>query len=276
MLQIATGAASRNQGQFSFAISGVDPNEVYETAGKLMRRVLHGRGGKFFLPMMQGGVSNDMFLQTPQLKIDILRDQAASYGISPTRIETLLRNAYSQNYVYLIKRPTNQYQVILETADQRRSEPQNLELLYIKSDDGTRTVPLSAVAKWEPTLGPQSVNHLNQFTSVTFYFNLMPGVALGDATDFIDAKAEGDRAADHARRLPGRSTDLPQHGREPDDPDGPGRVRHVRDPGDSVRELSASDYGAFVAAGRAGRRAGDAVVSSARKRRSTRTSACSC
>ena len=144
--------------------------------------------GKVFLPVMQGGVSDDMYLQTPQLKVDILRDQAASYGISPTRIETLLRNAYSQNYVYLIKRPTNQYQVILETEDQARLEPQNLDLLYIKSDDG-RTSAASAVAKWSPTIGPQSVNHLNQFTSVTFNFNKMPDVSLGEATDFIEKKA---------------------------------------------------------------------------------------
>jgi HAE1 family hydrophobic/amphiphilic exporter-1 len=189
VLQIATGAASRNQGQFSYAISGVDPKEVYETAGKLNTAFIMEGAGKYFLPVMQGGISNDMYLQTPQLKIHILRDQAASYGVSPTRIETLLRNSYSQNYVYLIKQPTNQYQVILETMDKARSTPQNLELLYIKSDDGQRTVPLTAVAKWEPTLGPQSVNHFNQFTSVTFNFNLMPGVALGDATDFIAKKA---------------------------------------------------------------------------------------
>ncbi len=190
VLQIATGAASRNQGQFSYAISGVDPKEVYETAGKLKAAFVKEGAGKYFLPIMQGGISDDMYLQTPQLKINILRDQAASYGISPTRIETLLRNAYSQNYVYLIKEPTNQYQVILETADKDRSEPKDLKLLYIKSDDGTRTVPITAVANWEATLGPQTVNHFNQFTSVTFNFNLMPGVALGDATNFIDAKAK--------------------------------------------------------------------------------------
>jgi HAE1 family hydrophobic/amphiphilic exporter-1 len=190
VLQIATGASSRNQGQFSFAISGVNPEEVYATAQKLMGAFVMEGSGKVFLPIMQGGISNDMFLQTPQLKIEILREQAASYGISPTRIETLLRNAYSQNYVYLIKRPTQQYQVILEVADKERSDPQNLDLLYIKSDDGTRTVPLSTVVKAVPTLGPQSVNHLNQFTSVTFYFNLMPGVALGQATDFISQKAK--------------------------------------------------------------------------------------
>ena len=50
-------------------------------------------------------------------------------------------------------------------------------------------MPLSAVAKWSPTIGPQSVNHLNQFTSVTFNFNLMPNVSLGEATDFIEKKA---------------------------------------------------------------------------------------
>jgi HAE1 family hydrophobic/amphiphilic exporter-1 len=184
VLQISVGASNRNQGQFSYAISGVNPAEVYQTAGKLFYAFMT-QGGKYFLPVTQGGVSSDMYLQTPQLKVDILRDQAASYGISASRIETLLRNAYSQNYVYLIKRPTNQYQVILETKDNFRIDPQNLGLLYIKSDDGTRTVPLSAVAKWTPTLGAQSVNHLNQFTSVTFSFNLKEGVPLGEATDFI-------------------------------------------------------------------------------------------
>jgi HAE1 family hydrophobic/amphiphilic exporter-1 len=188
-LQIATGASSRNQGQFSYAISGVDPDEVYATAGKLMGAFVTDGAGKYFLPVMQGGISNDMYLQTPQLKINILRDQAASYGISPTGIETLLRNAYSQNYVYLIKQPLNQYQVILETLDGARVDPTDLSLLYIKSDDGTRTVPLSTVAEWAPTLGPQSVNHINQFTSVTFNFNLMPGVSLGTATDFIEKTA---------------------------------------------------------------------------------------
>ena len=89
------------------------------TAQKLMGASSMEGAGKYFLADDAGRRSIDMFLQTPQLKINILRDQAASYGISPTRIETLLRNAYSQNYVYLIKQPTNQYQVILETEDRR-------------------------------------------------------------------------------------------------------------------------------------------------------------
>jgi HAE1 family hydrophobic/amphiphilic exporter-1 len=85
----------------------------------------------------------------------------------------------------LIKKPADQYQVILEVADSARSTAENLALLYIRSDDGKRLVPMDALVNWKSSLGPQAVNHLNQFTSMTISFNLKPGVAIGDATDFI-------------------------------------------------------------------------------------------
>src|SRR5581483_1576688 len=46
-----------------------------------------------------------------------------------------------------------------------------------------------ALVSWKPVLGPQAVNHLSQFTSVTLFFNLTPGVPLGEATDFITRTA---------------------------------------------------------------------------------------
>ena len=121
-------------------------------------------------------VNSDLFNHTPNLQVNLLRDQAKLYGVSETRILDLLHNAYSQNYTYLIKKPNDQYQVILEVADADRADPENLGLLYIKSDDGQRMVPLHAVTQWEPLVGPQAVNHINQFTSVTLFFNLKPGL----------------------------------------------------------------------------------------------------
>jgi HAE1 family hydrophobic/amphiphilic exporter-1 len=134
-------------------------------------------------------LSSDYFHNTPNLDIRIRRDQAKVYGVSETRILTLLRNAYSQNYLYLIKKPEDQYQVILEVEGSARSQPGDLSLLYIKSDDGKNLVPLSALVTWDTSLGPQAVNHLNQFTSVTIFFNLKPGVPIGEATDFITKTA---------------------------------------------------------------------------------------
>jgi HAE1 family hydrophobic/amphiphilic exporter-1 len=181
VLQISTGATATTQGQYAFAISGTDPDKVYETAGKLMAKFSEFSGFST--------VSSDLFNNTPTLEIDILKDEAKTYGISTARIVSLLQNAYSENYVYLIKTPTDQYQVILEVRDKGRREPDDLSLLYIKSDDGQRIVPLSAVATWHAALGPQAVHHIDQFTSVTFFFNLKPDVALGQAADFIENTA---------------------------------------------------------------------------------------
>jgi HAE1 family hydrophobic/amphiphilic exporter-1 len=182
VLEISTGATNQNQGQYAFAISGTNPAQLYEVSEKLM--------GKFRTFPGFATVSSDYFNHTPNLDIDILREQAKTYGVSEARILALLRNAYSQNYLYLIKKPDDQYQVILEVADTDRSKPEDLSLLYIKSDDGKNLVPLNALVKWRTTLGPQAVNHINQFTSVTFFFNLKPGVPVGDATTFIEQAAK--------------------------------------------------------------------------------------
>ena len=181
VLEISTGVTSQNQGQYAFAISGANPNQVYEVGQALMGKLMSYPG---FL-----SVSSDFYNNTPNLDINIRREQAKTYGVSEARILTLLRNAYSQNYLYLIKKPEDQYQVILEMEDKARRSPDDLSLLYIKSDDGQRLVPLNELVTWRPTLGPQTVNHLNQFTSMTLFFNLKPGVALGDATDFINKSA---------------------------------------------------------------------------------------
>jgi len=180
VLEISTGATNQNQGQYAFSISGVNPAEVYDASAKLAAK-LHEFPG--FLT-----VQSDYYNNTPNLDIEIRREQAKVNGVSEARILALLRNAYSQNYLYLIKKPADQYQVILEAEDRARENSDDLSLLYIKSDDGKRLVPLNSLVTWKSTIGPQAVNHLNQFTSVTLNFNLKPGVAIGDATDYI-AKA---------------------------------------------------------------------------------------
>jgi HAE1 family hydrophobic/amphiphilic exporter-1 len=182
VLEISTGVTSQQQGQYAFAVSGADPNQVYEVSQKLLGKLMTYPG---FLT-----VSSDFYNNTPNLDIDLRREKAKTYGVSEARILTLLRNAYSQNYLYLIKKPEDQYQVILEMEDAARANPEDLSKLYIRSDNGQRLVPLGELVDWKSTLGPQAVNHLNQFTSVTLFFNLKPGVALGDATNFISKAAK--------------------------------------------------------------------------------------
>ena len=130
-------------------------------------------------------VRSDYYDHTPNLDINIDRDRASLYGVGVAKIEALLRAAYSENYVYLIKAPDNQYQVILEANDAAREHPEDLADLYVKADSGTTLVPMRAVTTTKETLGLQAVNHYNQFTSVTINYNLQPGAADSEASKFI-------------------------------------------------------------------------------------------
>jgi HAE1 family hydrophobic/amphiphilic exporter-1 len=181
VLEISAGATQQTLGKVVFSVSGVEAAEVYGVAGKLMGK-LQGYPG--FQTML-----TDMYHNTPNLDIHIKREQARVRNVSEARILGLLRNAYSQNFVYLIKKPTDQYQVILEVDDQARTRAADLSLLYIRSDDGKNLVPLNEIATWTESTGPQAVNHVNQFTSVSFGFNLVPGYPLGKAMDFIRGAA---------------------------------------------------------------------------------------
>jgi HAE1 family hydrophobic/amphiphilic exporter-1 len=179
VLEISTGAINQAGGKFAYAISGIDPKQVYETGDRLLMRLMAWPG---FASVLSDRMTS---ANTPSLDVGIQRDRAKSLGVSEARILDLLRDAYAQGYVYLVKKPTDQYQVILEAADASRALPTDVSLLRIRSDDGSALVPLSALVDLRETIGPQAVNHINQFTSVTFSFNLKPGVSLGDATDFI-------------------------------------------------------------------------------------------
>ena len=198
VLQINVGATNQTQGQYAYTISGIVPQDVYGAANQMMTSL---RGFKGF-----ASVRSDYYNNTPNLKIEIDRERAATYGVSTSAIQSLLKNAYSQNYVYLIKQPDDQYQVILEVKDNERAQPRDLDNLYVRSNSGSTIsqggtpgnsiatttgssadlVPLRAVTSTSQVVGPQAVNHFDQFTSVTINFNLLPGVAIGDATKFIE------------------------------------------------------------------------------------------
>jgi HAE1 family hydrophobic/amphiphilic exporter-1 len=195
VLQINVGATNQTQGQYAYTLSGIVPEDVYASADQLMTKL---RGFKGF-----ASVRSDYYHSTPNLTVNIDRERAATYGVSTAAVQSLLRNAYSQNYVYLIKQPDDQYQVILEVKDNERATPGDLNNLYVRGNTGntigqsgggiTNTtgttadlVPLRAVTSTSTVVGPQAVNHFDQFTSVTINFNLLPGVAIGDATKFIE------------------------------------------------------------------------------------------
>src|SRR5437870_1960450 len=198
VLQINVGVTNQTQGQYAYTVSGIVPADVYGAADQLMTKLREFKGF--------ASVRSDFYNNTPNLTVDIDRQRAATYGVSTSAVQSLLRTAYSQNYVYLIKQPEDQYQVILEVKDSERARPSDLNDLYVRKNTGgsfsasgagggtiatttgtaSNLVPMRAVTTTKQVVGPLAVNHFNQFTSVTINFNLLPNVAIGDATKFIE------------------------------------------------------------------------------------------
>jgi multidrug efflux pump len=124
----------------------------------------------------------DKGLQTT-LVID--RPTAARLGITPKMIDTTLYNAFGQAQVSTIYSALNQYHVVMEVAPQYWQSPEALKDVYVLSPTKGQ-VPLSAIARYEPSTAPLAVNHQGQFVASTISFNLPPGVTLGDAVKAID------------------------------------------------------------------------------------------
>jgi HAE1 family hydrophobic/amphiphilic exporter-1 len=106
------------------------------------------------------------------------------YGVTAEQIRNQLYNAYGARQVGTIYMPSNDYQIILEAQPKFRVDPSDLSKLYVKTEKG-QAIPLDAVAKMVPTVGPLQINHQGQQPAVTISFNLQPGTSLGYAVDQI-------------------------------------------------------------------------------------------
>ena len=131
-------------------------------------------------------VTTDLYIKNPQMTVDIDREKAAVYGITVDQVRNQLYNAFGSRQVGTIYMPSNDYQIILEAQPQFRVDPSDLSKLYMKTANN-QTIPLDAVAKLVPTVGPLQINHQGQQPAVTISFNLAPGFSLGYAVDQITA-----------------------------------------------------------------------------------------
>jgi HAE1 family hydrophobic/amphiphilic exporter-1 len=171
LIDLAIGQESRSA--YQFALEGIHTDSLNRSARRLLQEIRAE-------PMFQG-VNTDLEIDTPQINVHILRDQAAQYGITAANIENAFSLSYSGNLVSLIQTPIDQYNVILELYPEYQYRPKTFNEIWLRSPLNSQRVPLSAVINWDEGLGATSVNHINQFPSVTISFNLAPGIPLGTA-----------------------------------------------------------------------------------------------
>jgi len=130
-------------------------------------------------------VTSDAQLKGLQVRLNINRDKANLLGVQMADIRSALYSAFGERQVSTIYTSSDSYQVIMQVADEYRTDESAFGKIHLRARNGT-LLPLASIASVEREAGPVAINHAGQLEALTISFNLAPGAALGDATQRID------------------------------------------------------------------------------------------
>ncbi|MDI4656035.1 multidrug efflux RND transporter permease subunit [Xanthobacter autotrophicus] len=173
------GGVSRTQ--YQFVLQDANAAELAEWTPKLLARLAS-------LPVL-ADVASDLSQTGLAVRLDIDRDRAARFGITPATIDNVLYDAFGQRIVSTIFTTSSQQRVILEADPALKTSLEALSSLYLPSASGTQ-VPLSVLTTTHVETAPLLVSHLGQFPATTISFNLAPGASLGEAIAAIRKTSE--------------------------------------------------------------------------------------
>ncbi len=191
--------------QYQFSLEDADPNELAAWTAKLVAKLKT-------LPELRD-IATDQQDLAAQANLVIDRATASRLGVTTSAIDNTLYDAFGQRLVSIMFTQLNQYHVVLEVDPSFRADPDSLKNIYVPAGGGqspaaqggnapvanspstgvlgasAQQVPLSAIAHFETTTGPLTINHQGQFPAVTISFNLGNGASLGEAVKAIDGTA---------------------------------------------------------------------------------------
>jgi multidrug efflux pump len=163
--------------QYQYSLEDANSDELAQWAPKLLA-ILQKR------PELRD-VASDQENGGMREMLEIDRDTASRFGITPQQIDDTLYDAFGQRQVSTIFTQLNQYHVVLEAYPRMQRSPKDFSNIFVHSTANNTQVPLSEFVHYQTTNTPLVVNHQGQFPVVTLSFNLAPGYSLGDAVKVI-------------------------------------------------------------------------------------------
>jgi multidrug efflux pump len=168
--------------QYQFIMESADPDALNEWVPKFV--------DKLAATPELANVASDLAANGLSAYIDIDRETAGRFGITPATIDNALYDAYGQRIVSTIFTQSNQYRVILENDPKLQTAVRDLSAIYLPSSTGSGQVPLSAIAHVEVQTAPLQIDHLGQFPAAQVSFDVAPDASLGEAVDAIHRAAQ--------------------------------------------------------------------------------------
>jgi multidrug efflux pump len=166
---------------FQFVITtSRDHRELAEVVDKINQEAQ--KSGVFIF------TDGDLRFDTPQIEVKIDRDKANQAGVSMADVGTTLATLLGGNYVNRFNLEGRSYQVIPQVPRDFRQTSNWLLQYRVRTSSG-EMVPLANFATLERSVQPTSLNTFQQLNSATIQGVPFPGRTMGEAVDFMKAKA---------------------------------------------------------------------------------------
>lgn len=179
---------SQIRGDYQYLMQGLDAQKLYAAAEDLLAKMRKD-------PLFEG-ISTDLEIKTPQLNVEIMRDQASALGLDALALEQAFTLGFSGNRISRIQTAIGQYDVIFELARKLQNDASSLDFVYVRSNTSQALIPLKSVVKLSESVGASSVNHFAQFPAVNIAFNIAHGVPLSSAIqrlrEYTSSQISGD------------------------------------------------------------------------------------
>ncbi len=125
----------------------------------------------------------------PQVKIKVLRTEAAKFGLSPGEITKLLEGAFNGETVAQIIEETRLYDVFFQFDESSRGSTEQMENTVLKVMPDGRKVILKDVADVYETTGPNEINRENSQRRIVISGNVS-GRDLGSLVEEIQKRVK--------------------------------------------------------------------------------------
>ncbi|NJM98935.1 MAG: efflux RND transporter permease subunit [Phormidesmis sp. RL_2_1] len=145
-------------------------------------------GAAFENPQLQN-VFSTYAASTPQIAIEVNRDQAKALNVDISDIFSTLQTNLGSRYVNDFNLEGRTYRVYVQADQQYRSTPDDINNLYVRSRTN-ELIPMSNLITTTDTVGAQTINHYNLFRSIAINGQAAPGVSSGAAIEAMETVAE--------------------------------------------------------------------------------------
>jgi multidrug efflux pump len=123
---------------------------------------------------------------TPQLFVNINRDQCQTMGVNPNDVFSTLQVYLGSLYVNDFNRFGRTWQVVVQAEGEFRTDPDKVKQLKVRNSRG-EMVPLGAVVSVRPIGGPINIGRYNMYQAAAILGATEPGISSGQGIEEMEA-----------------------------------------------------------------------------------------